>query len=48
MNKRFEKDIGKPVAASYNRRWVLTRFAQQAFNATKEEINMEADPSAKT
>lgn len=32
MNRRFEEDIGKPVAASYNRRWVITRFAQQAFN----------------
>jgi len=30
----------KPVAASYNRRWVMTRFAQLAFSATKEEINM--------
>jgi hypothetical protein len=45
MNKRFEEDIGKPVAASYNRRWVITRFAQQAFNAPKEEINMAIDVS---
>ena len=40
MNKRLEADIGKPVAASYNRRWVITRFAQQVFNATREEINI--------
>jgi len=40
MNKRLKEDIGKPVAASYNRRWVITRFAQRAFNATKEEIEM--------
>ena len=45
MNKRLEEDIGKPVAASYNRRWVLTRFAQQAFNATREEINMDINGS---
>jgi len=43
MNKRLVKDVGKPVAASYNRRWVLTRFAQHAFNATKEEINMDTN-----
>jgi len=30
----------RAVAASYNRRWVITRFAQRAFSATKEEINM--------
>jgi len=40
MNKRLEEDIGKPVAASYNRRWVLTHFAQRAFNTTKKEINI--------
>ena len=45
MNKRLEEDIGKPVATSYNRRWVLTRFAQQAFNATKEEINRDINGS---
>ena len=45
MNKRLGEDIGKRVAASYNRRWVLTRFAQQSFNATKEEINMDTNES---
>ena len=42
MNRRLEEDIGKAVAASYNRRWVMTRFAQRAFNATKEEISIES------
>jgi hypothetical protein len=37
MNKRLKENIDKPVAASYNRRWVMTRFAQRAFIATKEE-----------
>jgi hypothetical protein len=45
MNKCLEEDIGKQVAASYNRRWVLTRFAQQAFNATKEETNRDINGS---
>jgi len=45
MNKCLEEDIGKPVAASYNRRWVLTRFAQRAFNATREEINIDTNGS---
>jgi hypothetical protein len=45
MNKRLEEDIGKSVAASYNRRWVITRFAQRAFNATKEETNMDTNGS---
>jgi hypothetical protein len=45
MNRRLEEDIGKPVAASYNRRWVITRFAQRAFNSTKKETNMDINGS---
>jgi hypothetical protein len=45
MNRRLEEDIGKPVAASYNRRWVITRFIHQAFNATNEKTNRDINGS---
>lgn len=41
MNKRLKDDIGKAVAASYHRRWVITIFAQKAWGATREEIERE-------
>lgn len=38
MNRRLKADIGKPLAASYHRRWVLTSFAHKAWGATKIEV----------
>lgn len=38
MNKRLDHELGKKVAEVYHRRWMITRFVQASWNATKEEI----------
>ena len=43
MNKRLKADIGRAVAVSYHRRWVISRFVQQAWGATKKEIENEEE-----
>ena len=32
MNKRLKAELGKPVAESYSRRWILTSFVQQCID----------------
>lgn len=38
MNKRLKAELGKHAAESYSRRWVITRFVEQAWSETKEEL----------
>ena len=38
MNKRLKTELGKPVAESYSRRWILTSFIQKCITCSKEEV----------
>jgi hypothetical protein len=38
MNKRLEAEMGRPVVESRDHKWVLTRYVQRIWGATKEEI----------
>jgi len=38
MNKRLKTELGKPVAESYSRRWILTSFVHNCIGSTKEEV----------
>jgi hypothetical protein len=38
MNKRLEDEMGRPIADSRDHKWVLTRYVQLIWGATKEEI----------
>lgn len=39
MNKRLEAEMGRPIAESREHRWVLTRYVQRIWGATKEEMS---------
>ncbi len=39
INKRLEAEMGRPVAESREHRWVMTRYVQRIWGATKEEIS---------
>lgn len=41
MNSQLKKELGKPLAESYNRRWVMTSFVLEAFSKSKEELESE-------
>ena len=41
MNKRLKTELGKPVAESYSRRWILTSFVQKSIGSPKEEVKEE-------
>lgn len=41
MNKRLKTELGKPVAESYSRRWILTSFVQRSITSPKEEVEEE-------
>jgi len=41
MNKRLKTELGKPVAESYSRRWILTSFVQHSLTSSKEDIETE-------
>lgn len=43
MNKRLWSELGKRLAESYHRRWMLTSFVHKAFGSSKEEIETEAE-----
>jgi len=38
MHKRLETEMGRPVAESREHRWILTRYVDRIWGATKEEI----------
>lgn len=38
MNKRLKEELGRPVAESYQRRWVITQFVLQAWNESAVEV----------
>lgn len=44
MNKRLKAELDKPLAESYGRRWIMTKFAFQAWGAAEEEIEPESEP----
>jgi len=41
MNKRLKTELGKPVAESYSRRWILTSFIQKNITSPKEDVEEE-------
>lgn len=41
MNKRLKIELGKPVAESYHRRWVITSFILKSVMASEEELKSE-------
>jgi len=41
MNKRLEAEMGRPIAESREHRWILTRYVQRIWGATKKEIETE-------
>lgn len=41
MNRRLRRELGKPVAESIMRRWVLTSFVGRSFGSSKEEVEAE-------
>jgi len=41
INKRLKTELGKPVAESYSRRWILTSFVQRSLTCTKTETEEE-------
>jgi len=41
MNKRLKAELGKPVAESYSRRWILTSFVQRSLTGTEKEVEEE-------
>jgi hypothetical protein len=41
MNRRLQRELGKPLAESYMRRWVLTSFVLRAFGLSKQEVEAE-------
>lgn len=38
MNKRLEAEMGRPIAESRDHKWVLTRYVQRIWGATKQEM----------
>ena len=38
MNKRLEAEMDRPMAESRDHRWILTRYVQRIWGATKEEM----------
>ena len=44
MNSRLKDELGKPMAESYSRRWVLTKFVQNAFGLTRKDVLDEQLP----
>lgn len=38
MNRRLRRELGKPIAESYMRRWVLTSFVFRAFGRSKKDL----------
>lgn len=45
MNARFKAELGKPIAESYSRRWVLTNFVQKTLGSSKEDVHAEFETS---
>jgi len=41
MNARLRQALGKPLAESYMRRWVLTSFVLRAFGLSKQDLEAE-------
>ena len=41
MNRRLQRELGKPLAESYMRRWVLTSFVLRAFGLSKQDLEAE-------
>jgi len=41
MNKRLKTELGKPVAESYSRRWILTSFVQKCITSPREDVERE-------
>lgn len=46
MNKRFKTELGKPVAESYSRRWILTSFVQRSLTSSKEKVEKDLGKTA--
>lgn len=45
MNERLRRELGKPVAESYHRRWMVTSFVRDAYGKSKQELEEERDDS---
>jgi septal ring factor EnvC (AmiA/AmiB activator) len=43
MNSRLQRELGKHVAESYARRWVLTAFVERAFGLGEEDLEEELE-----
>jgi hypothetical protein len=41
MNRRLQRELGKPLAESYMHRWVLTSFVLRAFGLSKQDLEAE-------
>lgn len=48
MNNRLKAELGKPVAESYSRRWILTSFIQRCLTSPKDEVEEELSKIRKT
>jgi hypothetical protein len=47
MNKRLETEMDRSVAESREHRWILTRYVQRIWGATKQEIQGESISKSK-